>query len=55
MLCCYLLYAWHVELSENVALTYSVVGLAGLSLLAWPLFLVQLLGALARRALKRGL
>lgn len=52
---CYLIYAWHSEISRSVVATHAVLAIVGVSALTWPLFAVQLLSALIRRALRRGL
>jgi hypothetical protein len=52
-LCCYLLYAWHAEISGSVVATYALLGAAGVSALTWPIFAVKLTAALASRLLRR--
>ncbi len=55
VLSCYLIYAWHAEISRSVVVTYAVLGMAGVSAVAWPIFAVQLTRALLRRAFRSGL
>ncbi len=45
VLSCYLIYAWHAEISQSKIATYAVLGLAGVSVFAWPIFAVRLLRA----------
>jgi hypothetical protein len=51
---CYLIAVWHAELSGSVIATYTVVGVTGVTALAWPIFAVWLLRIAIRRALRAG-
>jgi hypothetical protein len=49
---CYLIAVWHAELSRSVIATYTVVGITGISALAWPFFAVWLMKIALRPVLK---
>jgi hypothetical protein len=49
VLCCYLIAYWSDVISRSTVATYSLLGLAAVKLLTWPLFAVRFLSAAIRR------
>ena len=50
VVCCYLAYAWHAQISASVFASYALIGVTGISALVWPVFAVKLMAAILGRA-----